>query len=160
MKFTLAWLKDYLDTDASLEAICEGLVGCGFEVESVTDRTKDLAAFSVARVVEARQHPGADRLRVCDVETAQGTVQVVCGAPNARTGMYAIFAPVGSHIPGTDMDLKAGVIRGVASNGMLCSERELLISQDHEGIIDLAAALPVGTPAAQGISAATRSNAG
>lgn len=148
MKFTLSWLRDHLDTDASLDAVCEALVGCGFEVEAVTDRVKDLAAFSVARVIEARRHPDADRLRVCDVETAQGTVQVVCGAPNARSGMYAIFAPVGSHIPGTGLDLKAGMIRGVASNGMLCSERELLISQEHDGIIDLGNAQPVGTPAA------------
>jgi phenylalanyl-tRNA synthetase beta chain len=151
VKFTLSWLKDHLETDAGVDAICEALVGCGFEVEAVTDRVKDLAAFSVARVIEARPHPDADRLRVCDVETAQGTVQVVCGAPNARTGMYAIFAPVGSHIPGTGLDLKAGVIRGVASNGMLCSERELLISQEHDGIIDLGDARPVGMVAAEAL---------
>ncbi|MFO1088856.1 MAG: phenylalanine--tRNA ligase subunit beta [Hyphomicrobiales bacterium] len=151
MKFTLSWLKQYLETSATVDQLAAGLVGCGFEVESLTDRTKDLAAFTVARVIEARQHPDADRLRVCAVETAQGRIQVVCGAPNARTGLVGVFAPVGSHIPGTGIDLKKGVIRGVESNGMLCSERELLISQDHEGIIELDANIAVGTPAAQAL---------
>jgi phenylalanyl-tRNA synthetase beta chain len=148
VKFTLNWLKEHLETDASLDQIVEGLMGIGLEVEDVHDPAKLLAPFTVARVREARQHPDADRLRVCDVETAQGLVQVVCGAPNARTGMTGIFAAPGSHIPGINVDLEVGVIRGVKSAGMLLSERELMISDNHEGIIDLDGDFAVGTPAA------------
>lgn len=137
MKFTLNWLKDHLETEASLEEIVERLSMLGLEVEAVEDRAAALEPFTVARVISAEQHPDADRLRVCRVETADGEVQVVCGAPNARTGMWAVFAPVGSYIPGTDLHLKAGVIRGVESNGMLVSEREVGLSDEHEGIIDL-----------------------
>ena len=100
MKFTLSWLKDYLDTSATLDEIVSALIGVGLEVEAVEDKAKTLAAFTVARVREARKHPNADRLRVCDVETKDGMIQVVCGAPNARTGMTGIFAPAGTHIPG------------------------------------------------------------
>lgn len=149
MKFTLGWLKDYLDTDASLDQIVEGLYGCGLEVEGVTNMGEALAPFTVAYVREAKPHPNADRLKVCIVETVGGTLQVVCGAPNARTGMRGIFAPSGTRIPGTGIDLQKAVIRGVESNGMLCSERELLISDEHEGIIDLEGEIPVGMPAAQ-----------
>jgi len=148
MKFTLNWLKDHLETDASLDEILEGLVGCGFEVESVTDFRETLKPFKVAYVREAVQHPNAERLRVCSVETEEGVLQVVCGAPNARTGLRGIFAPIGTHVPGTGLDLVKANIRGVESNGMLCSERELLISEEHDGIIDLAEDFPVGTPAA------------
>jgi phenylalanyl-tRNA synthetase beta chain len=148
MKFTLSWLAEHLDTQASVAEIADGLLGVGLEVDAVIDRAPPLAPFTVARVIEARQHPNADRLRVCDVETAQGRVQVVCGAPNARTGMTGIFAPVGTRIPGTGIELEAASIRGVESFGMLCSERELMISDEHEGIIDLAGDLPVGMPAA------------
>ncbi len=148
MKFTLSWLKDYLETNATLDEIVSGLIGVGLEVEAVEDKAKALGAFTVARVREAKKHPNADRLRVCDVETKDGLIQVVCGAPNARTGMTGIFAPAGTHIPGTGVDLEKGVIRGVESNGMLCSERELLISQDHDGIIDLHGDIAIGTPAA------------
>ncbi|WP_342644048.1 phenylalanine--tRNA ligase subunit beta [Rhodoligotrophos ferricapiens] len=148
MKFTLNWLKDHLETDASLDEILEGLVGCGFEVESVTDFRQTLKPFKVAYVREAVQHPNAERLRVCSVETEEGVLQVVCGAPNARTGLRGIFAPIGTHVPGTGLDLVKANIRGVESNGMLCSERELLISEEHDGIIDLAEDFPVGTPAA------------
>ena len=103
--------------------------------------------FVIANVVEARQHPNADRLRVCMVDPGTGApVQVVCGAPNARTGMKGVFAPAGTHIPGTGIDLKAGIIRGEASNGMLLSERELGLSDEHEGIVDLPADAPVGRP--------------
>ena len=138
MKFTLSWLKDHLDTAAALDEIVEALIGVGLEVEEVDGRRRAaLAPFTVAYVREARQHPNADRLRVCIVETEGGEVQVVCGAPNARTGMKGIFAPVGTYIPGTGIDLKKGVIRGVESNGMLLSERELRISEDHEGIIEV-----------------------
>ncbi|MCP1337179.1 phenylalanine--tRNA ligase subunit beta [Futiania mangrovi] len=148
MKFTLSWLKEHLDTDASVDEIVAALNEIGLEVEGVDDPARTLAAFTVARVREARPHPDADRLRVCDVETKDGLVQVVCGAPNARTGLVGVFAPPGTHIPGTGLDLKPGVIRGVESNGMLCSERELEISEDHDGIIDFREDIPVGTPAA------------
>lgn len=151
MKFTLSWLKEYLDTTASLDEIIDALNDTGLEVEGVENMSDTLKGFAVARVKEARQHPDADRLRVCDVETADGLVQVVCGAPNARTGLVGIFAGPGTHIPGTGVDLQKGVIRGVESAGMLCSERELLISEDHDGIIELDTPLEVGTPAAEAL---------
>jgi phenylalanyl-tRNA synthetase beta chain len=151
MKFTLSWLKEHLDTDASVDEIADGLLGVGLEVDSVVNMAGDLAAFTVAKVKEARQHPNADRLRVCDVETADGMVQVVCGAPNARTGMTGVFAPSGTHIPGTGIDLQKAEIRGVESNGMLCSEREMQISDEHDGIIDLDDGFPIGMPAAEAL---------
>lgn len=137
MKFTFNWLKDHLETPASLEEIVERLSMLGLEVEDVTDRGKQLVPFTVAHVIEAAPHPDADRLKVCRVATGEGEAQVVCGAPNAHTGMYGVFAAPGSYIPGTDLDLKPGVIRGVESRGMLVSERELGISDEHEGIIEL-----------------------
>mgnify|MGYP006175622419 CR=1 FL=1 len=149
MKFTLSWLKDHLDTTASLKEITDRLSMIGLEVEGVQDRAAALKPFTVAYVKEARQHPNADRLRVCIVDTGKGEVQVVCGAPNARSGMKGVFAPVGSYIPGTDMTLKPGKIRGEDSNGMLVSERELGLSDEHEGIIDLPADAPLGAPVAQ-----------
>ncbi len=148
MKFTLSWLKDHLETDRPLEDILDKLPMLGLEVEEVVDPAKDLAPFTVARVIEARQHPNADRLRVCLVDTGSEQVQVVCGAPNARTGMMGVFAPVGSYIPGSDMVLKAGTIRGEASNGMLVSEREMGLSDEHEGIIELDADAPLAAPMA------------
>jgi phenylalanyl-tRNA synthetase beta chain len=154
VKFTLGWLKDHLDTTATVEAIRDGLIGAGLEVEDISDPAQALGPFTVARVIEARPHPNADRLQVLDVETIHGRVQVVCGAPNARTGLVGLFAPPGTHIPGTGVDLQPGTIRGVQSNGMMCSERELLLSDDHEGIIDLAADFPVGTPAAEALGLA------
>lgn len=154
MKFTLGWLKEYLDTSASLEQIVEGLYGIGLEVEAIEDKRKALAPFTVAYVKEARKHPDADRLQVCDVVTRSGLVQVVCGAPNAKTGMKAIFAPPGSYIPGTNMTLEKGVIRGVESNGMLVSERELMLSDEHDGIIELDKAANIGTPAADALGLA------
>ncbi|WP_417600582.1 phenylalanine--tRNA ligase subunit beta [Pararhodobacter oceanensis] len=151
MKFTLSWLKEHLETDASLDQIVEALTDLGLEVEEVVDPVATLGAFRIARVIEAAQHPDADRLRLCRVETypdgpegAAEEVQVVCGAPNARTGMLGVFAPVGTHVPGTGVDLKPGVIRGQASNGMLCSERELELSDEHDGIIELPEDAPVG----------------
>ena len=120
-------------------------------MEAVEDKRKPLSSFTVAYVKEARKHPNADRLQVCDVVTRSGLVQVVCGAPNAKTGMKAIFAPPGSYIPGTDMTLEKGIIRGVESNGMLVSERELMISNEHDGIIELDKSVPIGTPAAQAL---------
>ncbi len=151
MKFTLSWLRDHLDTQATVDEIAEALTDLGLEVEEVSDPAQSLGAFRIARVIEAVQHPDADRLRLCRVETwpegpegASEEVQVVCGAPNARTGMRGVFAPVGTHVPGTGVDLKPGVIRGQASNGMLCSERELMLSEDHDGIIDLPEDAPLG----------------
>ncbi|MDF1792865.1 MAG: phenylalanine--tRNA ligase subunit beta [Thalassobaculaceae bacterium] len=144
MKFTLSWLKDHLDTDAPLQEITDRLTMLGLELEEVEDRAAAFAPFRVAHVVEAVQHPNADRLRVCKVDAGDGIVQVVCGAPNARTGMKGVFAPPGSYVPGTDLLLKPGKIRGEDSNGMLLSERELGLSDDHDGIIDLPADAPVG----------------
>src|SRR5258707_7390688 len=145
MKFTLAWLKEHLDTDAPLAAIADKLTMIGLEVESVADRGKMLAPFIIAYVVSAEQHPNADRLRVCMVDTGSGDpVQVVCGAPNARTGMKGVFVPPGAYIPGKDMTLGIGTIRGVESRGMLVSEFELKLSDDHEGIIELPQDAPVG----------------
>jgi phenylalanyl-tRNA synthetase beta chain len=144
MKFTLSWLKAHLDTGADVDTISEKLTALGLEVEEVIDRSKGLAAFKVAYVVSAEKHPDADKLRVCMVDTGSETVQVVCGAPNARTGMKGVFAPTGTTIPATGVELKKGVIRGVESNGMLCSEREMGLSDEHNGIIDLPEDAPVG----------------
>ena len=149
MKFTLSWLKDHLETDASLQEITDTLTAIGLELEGVEDRAADLAPFTVGYVVEARQHPNADRLRVCVVDTGAGQVQVVCGAPNARTGMKGVFAASGTTIPGTGMQLKASKIRGEESNGMLCSEREMGLSDEHDGIIELPEDAPVGAPFAE-----------
>jgi phenylalanyl-tRNA synthetase beta chain len=144
MKFTLSWLLDHLDTSASLTEIVDTLTRVGLEVESVDDPSRKYDGFVVASVIEAKPHPNADRLKVCIVEAGQGPVQVVCGAPNARTGMKGVFSPVGAYIPGKKMTLAKGVIRGVESNGMLCSAAELALSDDHEGIIELPADAPVG----------------
>ncbi len=145
MKFTLAWLKEHLDTDRPLSEIADKLTMIGLEVERVEDKAKQLKPFIIGRVIEARPHPNADRLRVCmvDIGTDQ-PVQVVCGAPNARTGMKGVFVPPGAYIPGKDMTLTVGTIRGVESRGMLVSEFELNISDDHEGIIELPDDAPIG----------------
>jgi phenylalanyl-tRNA synthetase beta chain len=146
VKFTLSWLREHLDTDEPLDKLVDKLTMIGLEVEGVADKGRALAPFTIARVVEAKQHPNADRLRVCLVDTGGGgdPVQVVCGAPNARTGMKGVFSPPGSFIPGKNITLGIGTIRGVESRGMLVSEAELQISDDHEGIIDLPADAPVG----------------
>src|SRR5947209_19807507 len=147
MKFTLAWLKEHLDTTASLDAITDKLTMIGLEVERVEDKAKALEAFTIARVISAEPHPNADRLRVCMVDTGRGDpVQVVCGAPNARAGMKGVFSAPGSFIPGKNLTLGVGSIRGVESRGMLLSAFELQLSDDHEGIIDLPAEAPVGKP--------------
>ena len=158
MKFTAGWLKEHLDTEADAPALAEALTALGLEVEEVTDPAAALAPFRVARVIRAEPHPNADRLKVCLVDTGAGEAQVVCGAPNARTGMKGVFAPVGSHIPGTGLDLKASAIRGVDSHGMLVSEREVGLSDEHDGIIDettlpALAEAPVGAPLAPLIGA-------
>ncbi len=145
MKFTLSWLREHLDTDATVAALADKLTMIGLEVEKVDDKGKLLAPFTIARVISAERHPNADRLRVCMVDTGVGDpVQVVCGAPNARAGMKGVFVPPGAYIPGKDMTLGVGKIRGVESRGMLVSEFELKLSDDHEGIIDLPADAPVG----------------
>jgi phenylalanyl-tRNA synthetase beta chain len=150
MKITLSWLKMHLDTDASLDAIVEKLTMIGLEVESVEDRATLLAPFTVAQVVSAEKHPKADRLKVCMVDTGDGTpVQVVCGAPNARAGMKSVFARPGAYIPGKKITLGIGKIRDVESRGMLVSEAELQLSDNHEGIIELADDAPVGVPYAR-----------
>jgi phenylalanyl-tRNA synthetase beta chain len=150
MKFTLSWLKEHIETQASLAEVCETLTRIGLEVERVENPAEKLKGFVVARVLEAKQHPNADRLRVCMVDPGSAApVQVVCGAPNARTGMIGVFSPVGTYIPGKDITLAAGVIRGVESNGMLVSAAELEISDDHEGIIELPPDAPVGTAYAE-----------
>ncbi len=144
MKFTLSWLKTHLDTDASAADIGATLTRIGLELERIEDRGAALAAFRIAHVVEAVQHPNADRLRVCRVDAGDGMVSVVCGAPNARTGMKGVFAAPGSFIPGTGITLKTGEIRGVTSAGMLLSAREMGLGEDHSGIMDLPADAPVG----------------
>jgi phenylalanyl-tRNA synthetase beta chain len=141
MKFTLSWLKDHLDTSASIAELTGKLSAMGLEVEGIEDRAAKLAAFTVARVLEAKQHPNADKLKVCTVDTGAGVLEVVCGAPNARTGMIGVFAPVGSTIPGKQLTLEARPVRGIVSNGMLLSEDELELSDEGSGIIELPAAL-------------------
>src|ERR1700716_3819067 len=145
MKFTLSWLKQHLETDAALGTIVDTLTMIGLEVERVEDKGKALAPFTIAHVISAEQHPNADRLRVCMVDTGTGDpVQVVCGAPNARTGMRGVFVAPGAFIPGKNMTLAVGTIRGVESRGMLVSGFELQISDDHDGIIELPDDAPVG----------------
>jgi phenylalanyl-tRNA synthetase beta chain len=150
MKLTFGWLKEHLDTARSLDEIASKLTMIGLEVERIEDKAKLFAPFVIARVVEAKPHPNADRLRVCMVDTGDGKpIQVVCGAPNARTGMKGVFAPPGAFIPGKNLTLGVGKIRDVESRGMLVSEFELQISDDHEGIIELPDDAPVGAPYAK-----------
>ena len=146
MKITLGWLKSHLATDADLATLVKRLTMLGHEVDAIDDPAAKLTAFTVGHVVSAVAHPNADRLRVCVVDTGVDRVQVVCGAPNARAGMKGVFARAGTVIPRTGMLLKAGQIRGEASNGMLCSGYEMGLSDDHDGIIDLPADAPVGKP--------------
>src|SRR5437660_4142762 len=151
MKFTLSWLKEHLDTDEPLEKLADKLTMIGLEVENIEDKAKQLSPFSIARVISAEQHPNADRLRVCMVDTGQGAapVQVVCGAPNARAGLVSVFSAPGTYIPGKNITLGVGTIRGVESRGMLCSAAELQLSADHDGIMELAADAPIGKAYAQ-----------
>src|SRR5215467_33077 len=149
MKTTLAWLKEHLETEVSLDAIVDRLIMLGHDVEGVENRAARLEPFTVASVVSAERHPNADRLKVCLVDTGKGHVQVICGAPNAHTGMKGVFAPAGTVIPRTGALLKETVIRGVASRGMLCSAYELGLGNDQEGIIELPGEAPVGAPYAE-----------
>ena len=137
MKFTLSWLKDHLETEASLDEILYALTDLGLEVEEVIDPTAKLAPFTLAKVLHAEQHPDADRLRVCRVMTDEGEKQIVCGAPNARAGITVVLCKPGDYVPGIDTTLGVGKIRGVESHGMMASERELELSDEHNGIIEL-----------------------
>lgn len=137
MKFTLSWLKDHLDTTASVDEIAEALTDLGLEVEEITNPLDKLGNFTLGRVISAEQHPDADRLRLCQVETDEGVKQIVCGAPNAREGIIAVIAKPGDYVPGIDTTLSVGKIRGVESHGMMCSEREMELSEEHDGIIEL-----------------------
>ncbi|MFT5538796.1 MAG: phenylalanyl-tRNA synthetase beta chain, partial [Alphaproteobacteria bacterium] len=148
MKLTLSWLKEHLETTATLTEITDALTGLGLEVEDVFDPSEKLAAFTVAEIIEASPHPDADRLRVCQVDTGSGMVQVVCGAPNARAGLRGVFVAPGSYVPGIDLTLSKAKIRGVDSAGMMCSSRELEIGDDHDGIVELTGAPALGSPAA------------
>lgn len=137
MKFTLSWLKDHLDTAAGVDEIAETLTDLGLEVEEVANPAADLAAFTLGKVLTAEKHPDADRLRVCQVATDQGEKQIICGAPNARDGITVVIAHPGTYIPGIDTTIQVGKIRGVESHGMMCSEREMGLSDEHDGIIEL-----------------------
>jgi phenylalanyl-tRNA synthetase beta chain len=146
MKFTLSWLRAHLDTDAPLEKLTDTLSLIGLEVEGVEDRAAALAPFRTARIIEAQKHPNADRLRACRVDIGGEEVSVVCGAPNARTGLSVVFAPPGAYIPGSGITLKVGEIRGVVSAGMLLSSREMALGDDHDGIVELPENTPPGQP--------------
>lgn len=152
MKFTLSWLKDHLETDADLDTIAKTLTEIGLEVEGVDDPSIALSQFVVAEILNAEQHPDADRLKLCRVSVGAEEYQVVCGAPNARTGLKGILARPGDVIPSTGDVLKTGKIRGVESHGMMCSASELNLSDDHDGIIELPGDVAVGSPAAQALT--------
>jgi len=145
MKFSLDWLKQHLETDASAQEIADKLTAIGLEVEEVSNPAEALAPFRVAKVLSTEKHPQADKLQVLTVDAGDGPVQVVCGAPNARAGMLGVFGPPGAYIPGSDLTLKVAAIRGVESRGMMCSSRELELGDDHSGIIELPDDAPVGT---------------
>jgi phenylalanyl-tRNA synthetase beta chain len=153
MKFTLSWLKEHLETDASLADIVAGMVKVGLEVEHVDDPAERLKAFTIGEVLSAEKHPEADKLRVCKVATKDGILQIVCGAPNARAGIKVAYAPVGAYVPGIDVTLTKAKIRGVESHGMMCSARELELGEDHDGIIEAPAAAKVGDPVAAALGA-------
>ena len=142
MKFTLSWLKDHLTTDASLDDIVDGLTRIGLEVEGVHNPGEALQAFRVARILSAERHPQADKLQVLSVDAGDGPMQVVCGAPNARAGLVGVFGAPGAYVPGLDVTLKVAAIRGVESNGMMCSTRELGLGEDADGLFILPEDLP------------------
>lgn len=148
MKFTLSWLKDHLETEADVQQIAEAMTMAGLEVEDVLDPAAKLAPFTVAKIVSAERHHNADRLQVCQVETVDGMKEIVCGAPNARAGLTTIYAPIGAYVPGLNVTLVEKPVRGVVSNGMLCSASELELSDESDGIQELPPEIPVGTPVA------------
>jgi len=147
MKFTLSWLKEHLDTDASVDEIADTLTRIGLEVEEVHNPAAALKEFRIAEVVKANKHPDADKLQVLEVNTGKERLQVVCGAPNAHAGMKGVFAPVGAYVPGLDFTLTKAKIRGVESSGMMVSEKELELSDEHTGIIELPKKARVGSSA-------------
>ena len=150
MKFTLSWLKEHLDTEASADEILDALTRIGLEVEGVENPAEKLSPFRIAKILTAERHPQADKLQVLSVDTGEGApVQVVCGAPNARAGMLGVFGAPGAYVPGSDITLKVAAIRGVESRGMMCSVRELELGDEHDGIIELPAEAPVGASYAQ-----------
>ena len=149
MKFTFSWLKEHLQTDATLDEIVDAMVRVGLEVEDIADPKERLSAFSIGEVLEAEKHPDADKLRVCKVATKDGEKQIVCGAPNARAGIKIAYAPVGAYVPGIDVTLSKAKIRGVESLGMMCSAREMELGDDHDGIIEAPAEAMVGDPITQ-----------
>jgi phenylalanyl-tRNA synthetase beta chain len=155
MKFTLSWLKDHLETEASVDEIAETLTDLGLEVEEVEDRGARLADFTIGKVVKAEQHPDADRLRVCQVETDEGVKQIICGAPNAREGITVVVAKPGVYVPGIDTTIGVGKIRGIESFGMMASEREMELSDEHSGIIELPSG-EVGSASSTGWRRTTR----
>ena len=148
MKCTLCWRREHVDTDATAQQLVDAMTMAGVEVENVADPAAKLAAFTVAKIVEAVQHPNADRLRVCQVDTVDGRKEIVCGAPNARAGLTTIYAPIGAYVPGLGVTLVEKPVRGVVSNGMLCSASELEAASESDGIMDLPDSLAVGTAAA------------
>ena len=148
MKFSLSWLKDHLKTDASIQEVAAAMTMAGLEVEHISDPSAALTPFSIAKVISAAKHPNADKLQVLQVDTVDGRKEIVCGAPNARAGMTTIYAPIGAYVPGLDVTLVEKPVRGVVSNGMMCSAAELCLSDESDGILDLDDALAVGTPAA------------
>ena len=153
MKFTLSWLKEHLETDATIDQVVEAMTLAGLEVEEVENPAEKLSAFSIAKVLTAEKHPDADKLRVCTVDTRDGVKTIVCGAPNARADMTVAYAPMGAYIPGADfsLDKKPRKIRGVESSGMMCSGKELDLGEDADGIMDLDSALEMGTPLADAL---------
>ncbi len=144
MKFTWGWLNDHLDTTADMATILDALPMLGLEVEGVVDKSAALAPFIIAKITATAKHPNADSLQVCTVNAGGDDIEVVCGAPNARVGMVGVFAPVGAYVPGIDLTLTTAEIRGVTSNGMMCSEREMMLSDEHDGIIALDDDAPLG----------------
>jgi len=148
VKFTLSWLKAHLDTDADAATVAAAMTRAGLEVEDVHDPIAGLAPFTAARIVSAERHPQADRLQVCQVETVDGLKEIVCGAPNARAGLVTIYAPIGAYVPGLGVTLVEKPVRGVVSNGMLCSASELELADESDGIVELDPDTPVGAPAA------------
>lgn len=153
MKFSLSWLKDHLETDRSLQEITDCMTNIGLEVEEIIDPAASLAPFSTAKILDAKPHPDADRLQICEVETIEGIKSIICGAPNARVGLNVIYAPLGSYLPGADfsLDKKPRKIRGIESNGMLCSAAELGLGENSDGIIELNEEVKIGQPAANAL---------
>ena len=145
MKFSFSWLKDYLETDLSADEVGDVLTDTGLEVESLIDPRKRLGQLSVGEILKVEKHPNADKLKVCDVDSGTGILKIVCGAPNVKNGMKVVVAKPGDFIPGLNINLKASKIRDVKSEGMMCSEKELEISDEHDGIIELPSETEVGT---------------